>query len=58
MICYKDMTFCSRECANLRCTLNIEHTKNRPPEYAWLPIAVSDFKDCTEYKENDNTDRD
>lgn len=58
MICYKDMTFCSRDCGNLYCTLNKKNLDDRPAEYAWMPVAFANFSDCQEYKENDNSDGD
>lgn len=57
MICYKDMTFCSRNCDNFICIRNKKNIEDRPPEYAWMPVSFSNFSDCEDYKENDNSDR-
>ncbi len=50
MICYKDMTFCSRDCANKECKRNKKNI-NKPPDLEWMPVAYSDFKDCKRFKE-------
>lgn len=49
MICYKDMTFCSRECKNRKCDRN-KNNINKPVHLAWMPVAYSDFKNCPNYK--------
>ena len=49
MICYKDMTFCSRDCANKECRLNKQNI-DKPKDLEWMPVAYSDFKDCEKYK--------
>ena len=49
MICYKDKTFCSRDCANMKCSINKKNI-NKPKDLEWMPIAYSDFKDCDRYK--------
>lgn len=51
MFCYRDMTFCMRECANYKCKRNKKHLENIPEEEAWMPIAFSEFKECKNYKE-------
>lgn len=50
MICYKDKTFCSRDCANKKCDLNKQNI-DIPPHLLWMPVAYSDFVDCDRYKE-------
>lgn len=45
MICYRDMTFCSRDCNNTDCKRNKKNI-NKPKELEWMPVAYSDFKDC------------
>lgn len=52
MICYKDMTFCSRDCNNTDCIRNKKNI-NKPKELDWMPVAYSDFKECKEW-EGDN----
>lgn len=47
-ICYKDMTFCIRDCKNKKCERNKKHTENAT--YNGLPICYCDFYDCKEYK--------
>jgi len=42
-----DITYCSRECANMECKRNL---KNYPKE-GTLYASMCDFKDCKEYKE-------
>lgn len=53
MDCYKGMTFCYRECANMECERNIKHV----PEGVLEPICMAEFMDCEKYKGNeiDNT---
>jgi hypothetical protein len=41
-----DITYCTRDCGNMECERNIEHTKG-----VYAPLWFSDFKDCKEYKE-------
>jgi len=53
MICYKDITFCSRECKNRKCERNKKNI-NKPKHLAWMPVAYSDFKDCANYKGGDD----
>jgi hypothetical protein len=48
MICYKDMTFCSQECDNMKCSRNLSHIpRNEDGTFNvdW-PIAVAEFSDC------------
>ena len=49
MICYKDMTFCSRDCANKKCKRNKQNI-DKPPQLEWMPVAYSDFKSCEKFK--------
>lgn len=49
MICYKDMTFCSRDCANKECKRNKKNI-DKPPHLEWMPVAYSDFNNCPNYK--------
>ena len=53
MICYKDMTFCSRDCANTDCKLNNKNI-HKPKELEWMPVAYRDFKDCKKWKGGDS----
>ena len=55
MICYKDMTFCSRDCANKKCKRNKQNI-DKPKELEWMPVAYSDFKDCEKYKGGEQND--
>lgn len=48
MLCYKDTTFCERDCNNLKCNKNKKNI-NVPPEYAWMPIAFTTYQDCKDY---------
>lgn len=49
MICYKDMTFCSRDCNNTDCKRNKKNV-HKPKELEWMPVAYSDFKECKKWK--------
>jgi len=49
MICYQDKTFCIRDCANMKCSINKKNI-NKPKDLEWMPISYSDFKDCDRYK--------
>ena len=51
MICYKDMTFCSSDCANKDCKRNKKNI-DKPPHLEWMPVAYSDFKGCEKFKES------
>lgn len=53
MICYKDMTFCSRDCNNEKCDSN-KRNIHMPVGLAWMPVAYADFKDCKDYKGGDD----
>lgn len=47
MICYRDMTFCTRrECLNLRCHRNLFQI-DRLEEPPHLPVALGDMKSET-----------
>ena len=52
MICYKDMTFCSRDCNNTDCKRNKKNI-HKPKELEWMPVAYSDFKGCKDWKGGD-----
>jgi hypothetical protein len=47
MICYRDKTFCTANCANLPCTSKLTDEVRTDAEKWWgqkgAPIAVSDF---------------
>lgn len=49
MICYLDMTFCSRKCGNVRCKRNFTEEKREGAKRWWgseeAPVAFSDMKD-------------
>lgn len=45
----KDITYCIRDCANTKCFRNKVHIDEKQ-EYVWQ----SDFKDCEEYKGEQN----
>jgi hypothetical protein len=54
MIGYKDMTFCTAECANLTCHRNLTEAEREKAIKWWgsedFPIALSDFSnDCDKY---------
>jgi hypothetical protein len=54
MISYKDMTFCSAECANLSCHRNLTEAEREKAIKWWgsedFPIALSDFSNvCDKY---------
>ena len=55
MICYKDMTFCSRDCENTKCKRNKQNI-DKPKDLEWMPVAYSDFKDCEKYKGSEKND--
>jgi hypothetical protein len=40
-----DITYCIRNCGNMECERNKEHTKD-----AYVPLWFSDFKDCKEWR--------
>jgi len=55
MLCYKDRTFCSVKCAELRCTRNLTEDVIRDAEAWWgseeAPITTSDLSStCGMYK--------
>lgn len=55
MLCYKDMTFCSANCATV-CLIKLTPQVEEAAARWWgsfdAPIAVSDYSDtCQEYKE-------
>ena len=55
MLCYKDMTFCSANCATV-CSIKLTPQVEEAAAKWWgssdAPIAVSDYSDtCQEYKE-------
>lgn len=47
MICFKDMTFCESNCANIKCHRNITEQVKEEAEKWWgskdYPIATADF---------------
>ena len=54
MIGYKDMTFCSANCANQTCHRNLTEAEREKAIKWWgsedFPIALSDFSsDCDKY---------
>ncbi len=54
MICYRDMTFCTANCANLACPDKLTDKVRDGAEKWWgqkgAPIAVSDFSaNCSRY---------
>ena len=55
MICYRDMTFCSTDCANLECPRNFTEEEEALATL-WgginAPVAFSDFSEsCGKYVE-------
>ena len=55
MLCYRDMTFCSANCATI-CPIKLTPQVEEAAAKWWgssdVPIAVSDYSDtCQEYKE-------
>lgn len=48
MICFKDMTFCSAECANHQCPRNFTPDQKVQARNWWggddVPVAFADFK--------------
>ena len=40
-----DMDYCTRECGNVECKRNKEHTRD-----IYTPLWFSDFKDCKEWR--------
>lgn len=58
MMCYKDMTFCAVDCANVSCHRNLTPEVEKGAREWWshdpenAPIALSDFSnDCEGYVE-------
>lgn len=49
MMCYKDMTFCVRECTNMECKRNIKHV----PDDVLEPICMAKFMDCEKWRGED-----
>ena len=45
MICYKDMSFCNRDCKNKKCRRNKIHI----PEQTALLVCYFNFDGCKEY---------
>ena len=45
---YNDITYCSRECANMECKRNQKHLPKGPKI-----ISMAEFKDCENWKEID-----
>lgn len=48
MLCYKDRSFCSQNCANKECSRNINEYVIGAAKRCNLPIDMNDFKtdDC------------
>ncbi len=55
MICFRDMTFCSRECANVECHRNFTPEVQAAARKWWgndgAPVAFASFDDCPIYQE-------
>ena len=58
MICFRDMTFCSKECGNTKCGRNLTEQVRKDADKWWgkgkdeAPIAVANFHEgCEDYKE-------
>lgn len=49
MDCYKGMTFCVRDCTNMKCDRNIKHV----PEGVLEPICMAEFMDCEDWRGED-----
>ena len=47
-LCYKDITFCIRDCKNTKCEINKKHAEAAP--LYGLPVCFSNFEDCTKYE--------
>ena len=43
-----DITYCTRECGNMKCDRNKERVKD-----VYIPLWFSAFKDCKEWKEGE-----
>jgi len=50
MICYKDIAFCARDCANDKCERNKTNIA-KPKDFGWMPVDFAEFKDCAEWEE-------
>lgn len=52
MLCYKDRTFCSANCANEKCSVLFTEKVEKDAAKFGLPVACSDFSDsCDDYIE-------
>lgn len=50
MLCYKDMTFCTRRnCANTECIRNVNRSDFKPDN---MSVAYSCFQSCKDFKES------
>ena len=45
--CWKDITYCARECSNMECVRNQKHL---PEDVKY--VSISDFSDCSEWRGN------
>ena len=54
MLCYKDKTFCSVKCDELKCSRNLTEEVRKAAREWWgsdnAPIAVADLSNCGMYK--------
>lgn len=49
-LCYKDRTYCSSDCANVRCRRFMHKDLRKEAEDFGLPLCVADFSpDCIDY---------
>lgn len=51
MLCYRDMTFCLRKCANLKCRCNKININPTHVSEIGLPIAWAEYTSCNDYEE-------
>lgn len=52
MFCYRDMTFCTRDCWNMECKRNAKKVdlENLDTD---LPVCVDEFKNCKDWRGED-----
>lgn len=51
MITYKDITYCVRQCSNMKCDRNIKHIKEFDVLQAF--VSMASFDKCENWREED-----
>lgn len=54
---YNDITYCSRECANMECRRNVKALMGK--QYTWkcVNVSMAEFTDCENWREKDERSR-